>query len=115
MTPSYSTVPYTVPVPREPGWYTVNCRVTWTPLGGVAVSVTGDYLDVRELGGAVELACGFGEALVDLGLADWRWRDGHVVALCDEVDRQLLLEPTATLKCPIGTAVIELTVPTSKV
>lgn len=96
--PLYDTRPYTVPIPREPGWYTVTCRVTWTPRGG-----------------AVTLSCGLGEALVDLELTDWRWPDDHVRALCDDVDRQLLLAPTATLRCPMGTAVIELVPPTSKV
>jgi hypothetical protein len=112
--PLYDTRPYTVPVPREPGWYTVTCRVTWTPRGGESVTATGDYLDARYLGGAVALSCGLREALVALELTDWRWPDDHVRALCDEVDRQLLLAPTATLRCPMGVAVIELVPPTSK-
>lgn len=111
--PLYDTRPYTVPVPREPGWYTVTCRVTWTPRGGEAMSATGDYLDTRQIGGAVTLSCGLGEALEDLSLTDWRWTDDHVRALCDDVDRQLLLEPTATLRCPMGVAVIELVPPTA--
>ncbi|TXI55652.1 hypothetical protein [Mycolicibacter arupensis] len=75
------------------------------------MSATGDYLDTRYLGGAVELGCGFGEALADLGLTDWRWSDEHLLAVCGEVDRQLLLAPTATLKCPMGVAVIDLVPP----
>lgn len=108
MTPLYGTAAYTDPVPREEGWYAVRSRVTWTPRGGVATTVTGDYLDAREPGEAVELACGFGEAVADLGLADWRWTDEYVVLLCDDVDRQLLAAPRAVLRCPLGEAVIEL-------
>lgn len=108
MTPLYDTSPYTDPVPRDEGWYAVRCRVTWTPRGGVAVSATGDYMDVRWIGGAVELACGIGEAVVDLGLTEWRWRDEHVVALCEDVDAQLLAAPRAVLRCPLGEAVVEL-------
>lgn len=112
-TPLYDTALYIVPVPRLGDWYDVYCSVTWTPRGGVAVSATGAYLDARAVGVAVSLGCGIEGALADLGLTDWRWTDEHLLAVCDEVDRQLLLAPTATLRCPMGTAVIDLVPPTS--
>lgn len=110
--PLYDTCPYTDPVPRLGDWRDVWCRVTWTPRQGDAVAVTGGYLDARGMGGAVSLGCGFAEAVDDIGLGAFVWSDEHIIGVCSEVDRQLAMAPTATLRCPLGVAVIELVSPT---
>ena len=56
--------------------------------------------------GAITLGCGIELALADLGIDFLDYE--HLLTVCDLVDRQLAEQPWAELKCPQGTARIEL-------
>ena len=56
--------------------------------------------------GAITLGCGIEQALADLGIDFLDYE--HLLTVCDLVDHQLAEQPWAELKCPQGTARIEL-------
>lgn len=87
----------------------MRCRATWTPSGAgpsLRRVIVGDYLDADSPCGAVTLGCGIEAALSDLDI-DFVDYD-HLVTVCEMVSRQLAERPWAELKCPQGTALIEL-------
>lgn len=105
----YDTLPFTDPTPRVPGFHDVACRVVWTPRRPADARpshITGDFLDADSPGGTVTLGCGIEEALSRLNI-DFLDYD-HLLAVCELVDRQLAVHPWAELRCPQGTARIEL-------
>lgn len=105
--PPYDTTPYIVPVPRLGDFHLANAKITWLPYdGGEGLTVIGAYLDARSPDCAVALGCGIEEALADLGLGDLGQR--HMVLICNAVTDQLAEQPTATVTCPAGTAIVEL-------
>jgi hypothetical protein len=99
------------PRPRLPGspeFHDVRCRVVWIPRHAklpLQRVIVGDYLDADSRSGAITLGCGIEQALADLGIdLDYE----HLLTVCDLVDQQLAEQPWAELKCPQGTARIEL-------
>lgn len=103
----YTSTPFVDPLPRAPGFHDTRCRVTWAARGSDGpLTIIGDYLDADSPGGAITLGCGIEMALAHLGI---EFLDhGHLLAVCGLVDRQLAEHPWAALRCPQGTARIEL-------
>lgn len=104
----YDTTPFIDPEERVPGFHDVTCDVRWTPRNNPAGArtVSGDFLDADSPGGTVTLGCGIEYALHVLRI-DFVLHD-HLLTICEQVDRQLALRPWAELRCPEGTARIEL-------
>lgn len=104
----YDTTPFTDADERAPGFHDVSCEVTWTPRNDPAAArrVFGDFLDADSPGGTVTLGCGIEMGLHVLGI-DFVDYD-HLLTICELVNRQLAIQPRAELKCPEGTARIEL-------
>lgn len=105
----YDTRAFTDPAPRMPGFHDVACRVAWTPRNAEDARprhIVGDFLDADSPCGAVTLGCGIEEALSRLNIDFLDY--GHLLAVCELVDRQLAEHPWAELRCPQGTARIEL-------
>ncbi|MDT5172881.1 MAG: hypothetical protein QOG37_132 [Mycobacterium sp.] len=108
----YNPTPFVDPRPRVPGYpgfHDVRCRVVWTPrvpkLARQRI-IVGDYLDADSPSGAITLGCGIEQALADLGIDSLDYE--HLLTVCDLVNHQLAEQPWAELKCPQGTARIEL-------
>ncbi|PIB73793.1 hypothetical protein [Mycolicibacterium brumae] len=107
---AYDTSCYIDPDPRMPGFHDVGCRIRWIPRtdGRPELRVAeGDFLDGDSRDGAITLGCGIEEAAHQLGI-DFLHEIDHLLDICELVDRQLAEHPWAMLKCPQGTAVIEL-------
>jgi hypothetical protein len=107
----YNSKVFVDPRPRVPGYpefHDVRCRVAWIPHHAKLPRqrvIVGDYLDAESPSGAITLGCGIEQVLADLGIdLDYE----HLLTVCDLVDQQLAEQPWAELKCPQGTARIEL-------
>lgn len=100
MTAPYDLSPYTA---RDHD----NCRVTWMPRHGESMTVTGDFLDIKD--DRAVLACGIYDAGEALGFGEPE--DDYALAISTLVDRQLALRTCAELHCPEGHFRIELITP----
>lgn len=104
----YDTTPFIDPEARVPGFHDVACDVTWTPRNDPAAAraVFGDFLDADSPDGTVTLGCGIEYALhvLRIDIVD----HDHLLSICEHIDRQLAVQPRAELRCPEGTAHIEL-------
>jgi hypothetical protein len=83
--------------------------VAWTPRDAQPPRqhiIVGDYLDADSPSGAITLGCGREQAFADLGIDSIDYE--YLLTVCDLVDHQLAEQPWAEVKCPQGTARIEL-------